>query len=82
MWVKTTVYEYICANYGVHPEPGTTIMADTPVSEEEYAFPKLEGLPDDTPLGKLRKDEVWFLGLGNVACGYYAWTLFVNANGL
>ena len=63
LWVKTTVYEYICANYGVHPEPGTTIMADTPVSEEEYAFPKLEGLPDDTPLGKLKKDEVWFSGL-------------------
>ena len=63
LWVKTTVYEYICANYGVHPEPGTTIMADTPVSEEEYAFPKLEGLPDDTPLGKLKKDEVWFPGL-------------------
>ena len=38
-------------------------MADTPVSEEEYAFPKLEGLPDDTPLGKLKKDEVWFPGL-------------------
>lgn len=34
-----------------------------PVSEEEYAFPKLEGLPDDTPLGKLKKDEVWFPGL-------------------
>ena len=63
LWVKTTVYEYICARYGVRPEPGTTIMTDTPVSEKEYAFPKLEDLPNDAPMGKLKKDEVWFPGL-------------------
>ena len=63
LWIKTTIYEYICACYGVRPEPGTTLMTDTPVSEEEYAFPKLEGLPEDAPLGKLKKDEVWFPGL-------------------
>ena len=48
LWVKTTVYEYICANYGVHPEPGTTIMADTPVSEEEYAYETLRRFYDYT----------------------------------
>ena len=63
LWVKTTVYEYICARYGVQPSPGSTIMVDTPISEEEYAFPKLEGLPNDAPIGKLKKDEVWFPGL-------------------
>lgn len=63
LWVKTTIYEYICAHYGVHPEPGTTLMTDTPISEAEYAFPKPEGLPEDAPLGKIKKDEVWFPGL-------------------
>ena len=63
LWIKTTVYEYICVRYGVHPEPGTTIMTDTPVSEEEYAFPKLDGLPEEAPMGKLKKDDVWFPGL-------------------
>lgn len=63
LWVKTTIYEYICARYGVRPEPGSTILTDTPVSEEEYAFPKLEGLPDGVPMGNLKKDAVWFPGL-------------------
>ena len=75
LWIKTTVYEYICARYGVHPDPGNTIMVDTPISEEEYAFPKLEDLPNDAPMGKLKKDDVWFPGLeylfgfGNLICG-------------
>ena len=63
LWVKTTVYEYICACYGVKPNPGSTIMLDSPISEEEYTFPKLEDLPNDAPIGKLKKDEVWFPGL-------------------
>lgn len=63
LWVKTTIYEYICAQYGVRPDPGSTIMTDTPVSEEEYAFPKLEDIPDDIPMGKLKKDEAWFPGV-------------------
>ena len=63
LWIKTTVYEYICARYGVQPFPGSTIMTDTPVLEAEYAFPKPEDLPDDAPMGKLKKDEVWFPGL-------------------
>ena len=63
LWIKTTVYEYICARYGVRPDPGSTILTDTPILEEEYAFPKLEDLPDDLPMGKLKKDEVWFPGL-------------------
>ena len=63
LWIKTTIYEYICARYGVSPDPGSTIMVDTPVSEEEYAYPNPENLPDDAPLGKLKKDEVWFPGL-------------------
>jgi hypothetical protein len=63
LWIKTTIYEYICVRYGVRPEPGTTIMTDTPISEEEYAFPKTEGLPEDAPLGKMKRDEVWFPGL-------------------
>lgn len=58
-WVKTTVYEYICARYGVRPNPGSTIMTDTPVLEEEYAFPKRESIPDDAPVAKLKKDKVW-----------------------
>ena len=62
-WIKTTVYEYICEHYGVCPDPGSTIMVDTPVSEEEYAFPRLEDLPEDAPMGKIKKDEVWFPGL-------------------
>lgn len=63
LWVKTTVYEYICTRYGVKPDPGSTILTDTPVQESEYAFPKLETVPDDAPIGKLKKDEVWFPGL-------------------
>lgn len=63
LWIKTTVYEYICNRYGVHPEPGSTIMTDTPVLEEEYAYPKLEEIPDDKPMGKIKKDDVWFPGL-------------------
>ena len=63
LWIKTTVYEYICNRYGVHPDPGSTIMTDTPVLEEEYAYPKLEEIPDDKPMGKIKKDDVWFPGL-------------------
>ena len=50
LWIKTTVYEYICARYGVKPNPGSTLMADSPVLPEEYAYPKLEDLPSDIPL--------------------------------
>ena len=63
LWIKTTVYEYICDHYGVHPDPGSTIMTDTPVLEEEYAYPKLEEIPQDRPMGKIKKDDVWFPGL-------------------
>lgn len=63
LWIKTTIYEYICARYGVFPNPGSTIMTDTPISEEEYAYPKLEEIPEDVPLVKHKKDEVWFPGL-------------------
>ena len=59
LWVKTTVYEYICARYGVRPNPGSTILTDTPVLEEEYAFPKPECIPDDAPVAKLKKDKAW-----------------------
>ena len=62
LWIKTTVYEYICARYGVCPDPGTTIMTNTPVSEEEYAFPRLEDIPEGVPAVKHKKDEVWFPG--------------------
>lgn len=63
LWIKTTIYEYLCARYGVSLDPGSTIMTDTPVSEEEYAYPALETLPDDVPMGAYKKDEVWFPGL-------------------
>lgn len=63
LWIKTTVYEYICDCYGVHPDPGSTIMTDTPILEEEYAYPKLEEIPQDKPVGKIKKDDVWFPGL-------------------
>lgn len=63
LWIKTTIYEYIRAHYGVCPDPGSTIMTDMPVSEEEYAFPKLENIPNDAPMGKIKKDKVWFPGL-------------------
>lgn len=62
-WIKATVYEYVCARYGVHPDPGSTFMVDMPISEEEYAFPKLQGLPEDAPIGSINKDNVWFPGL-------------------
>lgn len=38
-------------------------MADSPVLPEEYAYPKPEDLPNDAPLGSIKKDEVWFPGL-------------------
>ena len=63
LWIKTTVYEYICARYGVKPNPGSTLMIDSPVLPEEYAYPKLENLPNDAPMGSIKKDEVWFPGL-------------------
>lgn len=63
LWVKTTIYEYICAQYGVSINPGNTIMTGTPILEEEYAFPKLESLPDDAPIAEIKKDKVWFPGV-------------------
>lgn len=63
LWIKTTIYEYICARYEVKPNPGSTLMADSVVSPEEYAYPKTEGLPTDAPLGNIKKDDVWFPGL-------------------
>lgn len=72
LWIKTTVYEYICAQYGACPNPGNTLMTDSPISEEEFAFPKLESLPDAAPASDHNKDEVWFpgpeylLGFGNL----------------
>ena len=63
LWVKTTINEYICARFGVKPEPGSTILTDTPILEEEYAYPKLEDIPNDAPIDNLKKDEVWFPGL-------------------
>ena len=63
LWVKTTVYEYICARYGVCPDPGSTIMTDTPVLEAEYAYPKLEDIPTKAPKSSIKKDDVWFPGL-------------------
>ena len=75
LWIKTTVYEYICARYGVRPDPGSTLMVDTPISEEEYAFPKLEEIPCDAPVSKIKRDEVWFpgpeylLGFANLIVG-------------
>ena len=62
LWVKTTIYEYICTRYGVCPDPGNTLMTDTPVLESEYAFPSKESIPEDAPISKLKKDEVWFPG--------------------
>ena len=63
LWVKTTIYEYICSRYGVQPDAGSTFMTDTPISEEEYSFPKLEDVPDEAPMSQPKKDEVWFPGL-------------------
>ena len=63
LWIKTTVYEYICARYGVRPDAGSTVMVDSPISEEEYAFPKLEDIPSDVQPIEVKKDEVWFAGL-------------------
>ena len=34
--------------------------------EEEYVFPKFDGLPENAPMGKLKKDEVWFPVLGHL----------------
>ena len=47
LWIKTTVYEYICARYGVRINPGSTLMADSPVLPEEYAYSKPENLPTE-----------------------------------
>ena len=63
LWIKTTIYEYICARYGVTPDPGSTLMTDTLVLEAEYAYPNPETLPDAAPMGKHKKDDVWFPGL-------------------
>ena len=63
LWIKTTIYEYICTRYGVKPDPGTTIMVDAPIAEAEYAYPKAEDIPAGVPEGKIKKDAVWFPGL-------------------
>lgn len=63
VWVKTTLYEYLCACYGVQPEPGTTILTQTPVQPEEYAFPKLEDIPSHSPIPSVNPSDVWFPGL-------------------
>ncbi len=38
-------------------------MVDSPISEEEYVYPDLKDIPQDEPVGKPNKDEVWFPGL-------------------
>ncbi len=35
-------------------------MVDSPVLPEEYAYPEREGWPEEVPLGRIKKDEVWF----------------------
>ena len=63
LWIKTTIYEYIKTNYNVNLDPGSTLMIDSPILEEEYVYPKLEDIPNDSPITSLKKDEVWFPGL-------------------
>jgi hypothetical protein len=63
LWIKTTIYEYICKQYEVCPNAGSTLMVDSPISEEEYAYPKLENIPNESPLTEIKKDEAWFPGL-------------------
>ena len=63
LWIKTTIYEYICARYGVKINPGTTLMVDSPVSPDEYAFPEPQDIPNDIPICQIKKDDVWFPGI-------------------
>ena len=63
LWIKTTVYEYICKQYGVCPNAGSTLMVDSPILEEEYAYPKLEDIPNESPMVGIKKDDCWFPGL-------------------
>mgnify|MGYP003307667238 CR=1 FL=1 len=63
LWIKTTVYEYICKQYGVCPNAGSTLMVDSPILEEEYAYPKLENIPNESPMVDIKKDDCWFPGL-------------------
>ena len=63
LWIKTTIYEYIRTHYKVNIDPGSTLDVDSPISVEEYAYPRLENIPNDSPSIPLRKDDVWFPGL-------------------
>lgn len=62
-WLKTTVYEYIRQRYGVTIDPGSAIMVDSPISPAEYAYPRLEDIPEDRPTAKMKKDEAWYPGI-------------------
>ena len=63
LWIKTTVYEYITKRYNVSLNAGNTLMVDSPVSQEEFAYPKLEDIPNESPINDIKKDDCWFPGL-------------------
>ena len=49
-WVKTTLYQYMTKKYGQLAPPKDIRLADSPVPEEETAFPDADKLPDDEPV--------------------------------
>lgn len=48
-WVKTTLYQYLTRRYGPILPPADLKAVDSPVSEEELAYPDVETLPEDKP---------------------------------
>lgn len=58
-WIKSTLWHYVKEAYGVTLEKGNIKTADTPFVEGETAYPDINSLSDDEPLGKVKTDRVY-----------------------
>ncbi len=55
-WIKSTLYHYVQEAYGVTLAKDGIKTADTPFAPGEDAYPDPAALPDDPPMGNVKKD--------------------------
>ena len=55
-WIKSTLYHYVQEAFGVTPEKGNIKTADTPFAPGETDYPDPDKLPNDLPVGTVKKD--------------------------
>lgn len=51
-WIKTTLYQYMTAKYGQLTPPADIKLVDSPVTDEELAYPDADKLPKDEPISR------------------------------